>query len=570
MLTLVVMAWALTPNRATAQLANTAWPKFQQNNLNSAVGVGGSSNGALRWQFYAPFGNGASAAIGVDGTIYVGSSGLYNSVQGHFDCYLYALNSDGTQKWAFPASISSCPAIAADGTIYVGSNDGNLYAINPDGTKNWGFNFELAAPTSPAIGTDGTIYVGAFYTGRGQGLCAVSPDGAVDWVFQTGSVASSPAIGTDGTIYTVSQDGVLYAINADGSLQWNVGLQGIAISSPAVGADGTIYVGSSDDSLYAISQNGMQKWRFATGGQIASSPVIASDGTVYVGSSDHRLYAVKTNGKAKWSFVTDDDIANCSPAIGADGTIYVGSFDSGNSKNGKLYAINPNGTLKWKFGKGMAPSSLAIDASGTVYMIDGYAEMLYAIGTTPPSLASVNSDPSSLTGGSTSTGVLDVNPGSKGSGELVVSLTSNNRSVTVPKSITVPAGQTEVVFAIKTTAVPTQRTVILTATSAGVSKTTSITLNAPSLASLSATPATVTAGKESSGTITITSAAPIGGLTIKVSSSESWATLPSTVTVPNGKMSITFTIRTKPKSKGTAIISADLAGASLSCALTTS
>ena len=35
--------------------------------------------------------------------------------------------------------IHSSPAIGADGTIYVGSDDGKLYAINPDGTQKWAF-----------------------------------------------------------------------------------------------------------------------------------------------------------------------------------------------------------------------------------------------------------------------------------------------------------------------------------------------------------------------------------------------------------------------------------------------
>ena len=35
--------------------------------------------------------------------------------------------------------VYSSPAIGADGTIYVGSGGGKLYAINPDGTLKWAF-----------------------------------------------------------------------------------------------------------------------------------------------------------------------------------------------------------------------------------------------------------------------------------------------------------------------------------------------------------------------------------------------------------------------------------------------
>jgi hypothetical protein len=57
--------------------------------------------------------------------------------------------------------VTSSPAIGSDGTIYVGSYDKNLYAINPDGSKKWAFNTGHYVYSSPAIGSDGIIYVGS-------------------------------------------------------------------------------------------------------------------------------------------------------------------------------------------------------------------------------------------------------------------------------------------------------------------------------------------------------------------------------------------------------------------------
>ena len=54
---------------------------------------------------------------------------------GSEDNNLYAVNpSDGSQKWAFTTGgdVVSSPAIGVDGTIYVGSYDNNLYAISVD------------------------------------------------------------------------------------------------------------------------------------------------------------------------------------------------------------------------------------------------------------------------------------------------------------------------------------------------------------------------------------------------------------------------------------------------------
>ncbi len=95
----------------------------------------------------------SSPAIGPDGTIYVSS----------YDHKIYALNSDGTERWEFEtgAAIVSSPALAADHTIYVGSDDGTLYALRTrDGKPRWSFVTGNHVCSSPAIGPDGTIYVG--------------------------------------------------------------------------------------------------------------------------------------------------------------------------------------------------------------------------------------------------------------------------------------------------------------------------------------------------------------------------------------------------------------------------
>ncbi|MDP6716694.1 MAG: PQQ-binding-like beta-propeller repeat protein, partial [SAR202 cluster bacterium] len=45
------------------------------------------------------------------------------------------------ESWSFQASgdVFSSPAIGVEGTIYVGSWDNSLYAINPDGSQSWSF-----------------------------------------------------------------------------------------------------------------------------------------------------------------------------------------------------------------------------------------------------------------------------------------------------------------------------------------------------------------------------------------------------------------------------------------------
>ncbi len=303
--------------------ADEVWPMFGQNLRHTRLSpyATGHNTGTKKWEFAAGSWILSSPAIGLDGTIYVGSQ----------DHKLYALNPKGTKKWEFASGfwIHSSPAIGLDGTIYIGSQDKKLYALNPDGTKKWEFETGGEIHSSPAIGPDGTLYVGSY----DNKLYALNPDGTKKWEFATGNrILSSPAIGSDGTIYVGSFDSKLYALNPDGTKKWEFETGNLILSSPAIGSDGTIYVGSWDSKLYALNSDGTKKWEFATSNWIDSSPAIGSDGTLYVGSGDNKLYALNPDGTKKWEFATGSWI-DSSPAIGSDGTIYVGSDDH------KLYAI---------------------------------------------------------------------------------------------------------------------------------------------------------------------------------------------------------------------------------------
>ena len=250
--------------------------------------------------------------------------------------------------------VVSSPAIGADGTVYVGSatgtlfSTGNLYAINPDGTQKWAFppaNVESA----PAIGVDGTVYVGSVEgdVDTANNLYAINPDGTQKWVFPTGStVVSSPAIGADGTVYVGSVDNNFYAINPDGSEKWRFPTGDWVTSSPAIGADGTVYVGSNDFNLYAINPDGTQKWAFPTGGEVRS-PAIGADGTLYVGSGDGNLYAINgssggLSSDAPWPRFRHD-VKNTGRVQGPN-TVLVANFMNGNDAalNSRVYLFNPS------------------------------------------------------------------------------------------------------------------------------------------------------------------------------------------------------------------------------------
>jgi len=64
------------------------------------------------------------------------------------------------------------------------------------------------------------------------------------------------------------------------------------------------------------------------------------------------------------------------------------------------------------------------------------------------------------------------------------------------------------------------------------------------ISSLSLNPSSVIGGNSSTGTVTLTAPAPGGGAAVSLTSSNGHATLPSSVTVPAGQSSATFTINT--------------------------
>jgi len=310
-----------------------------------------------------------SAAIGADGTIYLGAS----------DSKLYAINPDGSQKWVFATGgiINSSPSIGALGTIYVGSDDNNLYAVNPDGSQRWIYATSGDVNSSATIAPDGTIYIGS----EDNKLYAVNPNGNLKWSFLTGDdVNASAAIASDGTIYIGSADHSLYALNPDGSLLWSFATGGDVNSPAAISTKGAIYVSSDDGNLYAINPDGSQQWSFFTNGIENSSTAVAVDGTIYLGTSDGNVFAISPSGIQKWIFDAGDRVKS-TPAIADDGTIIVGSFDN------NVYAINPDGSQKWVFSTtDIVISSPAIAPDGSIY-IGSHDRILYSINSTSGGLA---------------------------------------------------------------------------------------------------------------------------------------------------------------------------------------
>lgn len=200
-------------------------------------------------------------------------------------------------------------------------------------------------------------------------------------------------------------------------------------------------------------------------------------------------------------------------------------------------------------------SSSAVSASTTVTISAAYGGTTRTaslmVNPAPPSvtLASLTLSPTSVTGGvQSSTGTVTLS-GAAPSGGAQVTLSSSNTAVAqMPASVTVAAGATTATFTVRTSAVSASTTVTISAAYAGTTKTASLTVNPlplPTVTSLTVSPSSVVGGLQSStGTVTLSAPAPPSGARITLSSSNSAASVPSSLTIPAGAKGATFAVRT--------------------------
>jgi hypothetical protein len=195
----------------------------------------------------------------------------------------------------------------------------------------------------------------------------------------------------------------------------------------------------------------------------------------------------------------------------------------------------------------------AADTDVTVTATDGRysfsAILTVLVPPPPPVLADLSVDPTSVVGGNPSTGTVTLSAAQSGDTVVTLSTPAPASVATLPSSVTVPAGATSATFSITTSPVTETFNMNIYANLAGSPEQQALLLitpnSLPTVSALSVSPDTVEGGTSSTGTVTLSAAAPSGGAVVSLTSSNSSvATPPASVTVPAGATSATFTVTT--------------------------
>lgn len=187
-------------------------------------------------------------------------------------------------------------------------------------------------------------------------------------------------------------------------------------------------------------------------------------------------------------------------------------------------------------------------------------------------LISITISPDSILGGNSTTGTVGLDQPAAAGGVVITITSSDDLLAQVPATVTIPSGSTNASFTITTSLVATTQNVTIFADRDGAGPIPALSAGLEireATFTLEVNPSAVPGGSIATGTITLDEAAPTGGITLSLSSTDANAQVPAEVTVEAGETVATFTITTSTvASDVTATISADYLGGTANDTLT--
>jgi hypothetical protein len=206
-------------------------------------------------------------------------------------------------------------------------------------------------------------------------------------------------------------------------------------------------------------------------------------------------------------------------------------------------------------GSGVAPIKTNVGAVPAVTMVTVTATLGGATVSGPfeidPSrvLTGLAVGPTTTDGTKGATGGVSISVAADGNTYAVALQSSNPAVASVPASAGFLNGQSSTTFPVSTTAVTSATNVTISATAGGVTLTTTLSV-VPTppppfdLQTVTVSPSVVAGAGTATATVTTTTGAPAGGVTVKLSSSDTkLVTVPATVFIPSGATSVTFPVK---------------------------
>jgi probable HAF family extracellular repeat protein len=173
----------------------------------------------------------------------------------------------------------------------------------------------------------------------------------------------------------------------------------------------------------------------------------------------------------------------------------------------------------------------------------------------PPVLTYLYLSPTTIIGGCRTSAGKVVLSGAAPAGGAVVTLSNANSMAIVPASVTVPAGASSATFTVGTRTVITPYIGSVTASYGGVSKPVTVTVRPIRVKTLVLSPNPATGGTTVTASFTLECAAPPGGIVLSLTSGNRAVAAPtvSSVTVPAGATSGSFSVQTSRVTASTAV-----------------
>ena len=294
-------------------------------------------SGEFKWVFaISQITYGGGALVASDGTIYqcVRNATINN---------VYAINPNGTQKWAvkLDAAVGAFPALSVDGVLYCLTNKSTLYALDASsGVIKWQQSLDGATGSAVAIDKAGNVYAGT-----SAAIYAFKPNKDQIWKLEEVNVTEQATFALkEQVLYATLKGGGLVAVDmTNGTKKWTYPTTKGDAYFPIADKNGNIYfTEKGSQTVHAVNAAGSKIWEKNVGNNLNySGGALSTDGILYVGTqSNNKVLGLDiTNGNIVFEETVGQQVM-AAVTIGPDKRLYCGTIGSNNIGSVKAFAVN--------------------------------------------------------------------------------------------------------------------------------------------------------------------------------------------------------------------------------------